>query len=58
MNDLILEIPGRDEYELDPHKAEYAFKVCVERYNSLVKAETKDFNDIDIYAEKIGYEKT
>ena len=45
-------------YETNPYKAEEDFKTCVQRYQSLIKAEMKDFNDIDIYAKTIGYEVT
>lgn len=54
----MLVIPSIDEYEKDYDKIMHQFNVCVERYNSLVVAETKDFNDIDIYAKNIGYENT
>ena len=33
------------------------YKKCIENYKSLVLAETSHFEDINIYAEKIGYHK-
>lgn len=53
----MLQIP-EDHFDPDYKKMEKVFSICVQRYDSLVRAETKDFNDIDIYADKIGYEKT
>ena len=34
------------------------YNECVKKYSDLVKAEVKDFQDISIYKEKIGYEVT
>lgn len=39
----------------DEAKAYYA--KCVDNYRALVLAETKNFEDIGIYAERIGYRK-
>lgn len=50
-----LQIPA-DGHEVDYAKAQCDFKTCVERYSSLVWAEMKDFNNIDIYAEAVQYE--
>lgn len=55
--DLLLTIPEHG-YEEDYGKIKKEFDICVQRYNSLVKAETKDFRDIDIYKDRIGYKKT
>ena len=55
-NDLLMTIP-EEGYESDYAKIEKAFDTCVQRYDSLVKSETQDFRDIDIYKDKIGYEK-
>ena len=52
---MFLEVPD-DGYEMNYGKALHDFDVCVQRYSSLVWAEMKDFNDIDIYSSKIGYE--
>lgn len=56
-NDIsaFLRIP---EYGYEPKytKAQNDFQTCVQRYSSLIDAEMKDFNDIDIYKEKIHYE--
>ena len=50
-----LTIPD-EGYETDYFKAQHDFDTCVQRYDSLVKSEMKDFRDIDIYKDKIGYE--
>lgn len=52
--DLVVEWP-EDGYEMDYRKAKKQFDTCVQQYRSLVKAECKDFRDVDIYAEKMGY---
>lgn len=51
-----LEIPEDDRWEPDYYKALEDFNCCVKKYQSLVDAEMKDFRDIDIYKDKIGYE--
>lgn len=56
-NNLMLTIP-EEGYESDYKKIEKEFETCVQRYDSLVKSETQDFRDIDIYKDKIGYEET
>ena len=53
-----LEIPDADQWQTDYLSAMHDFHVCVERYSSLVKAENKDFRDIDIYKERIDYVET
>lgn len=56
--ELVKTVPEDGTYTRDYKKIEDAFNTCVQRYNSLVKAETQDFNTIDIYKDKIGYKKT
>lgn len=51
-----LEIPSDGSYEMDYEVAGKTFDECVKRYASLVDAEMRDFRDIDVYSEKIGYE--
>lgn len=59
VNNPLLVIPeDPNTYEYDYNVAQKTFGMCVQKYDSLLKAETKDFRDIDVYAEKIGYEKT
>ena len=59
VNNPLFVIPADpDTYEFDYNKAQNDFDTCVQRYDALLKAETKDFRDIDIYAEKIGYVDT
>lgn len=50
----VLKIP-EEGYETDYKKAKHDFDTCVQRFNSLVRAETRDFKDIEIYKDKIGY---
>ena len=47
-----------DGWEFDYRKAMESFTTCVDRYNSLVAAEIKDFRDIDIYKDRIKYVET
>ena len=52
--DLVVKWPEVG-YEMDYGKAKKQFDTCVQQYRALVKAECKDFRDVDIYAEKMGY---
>lgn len=54
-NSLLLEIPD-DGTVSDYMQASKDFDICVQRYSQLIEAETKDFRDIDIYKDHIGYE--
>ena len=51
---LFLTIP-ENGYDLDYKRAMESFETCVQRYSSLVNAETKDFNNIEIYKDRIDY---
>lgn len=54
----ILEIPGPDEKPCSDYGwIQKQFDKCVQNYSMLVRAETRDFQDISVYKEKIGYEK-
>ena len=57
---IILTIPekGSDEVIFDYAIADNIYKDCIKQYTSLVKAETRDFQDIDIYKEQLDYEIT
>lgn len=53
---VVLRIPEAEgELEFDCAKARYDFDTCVQRFDSLVHAETRDFKDIEIYKDKIKY---
>ena len=54
---IILTIPERGSGQIitDLHEAEKIYHDCVARYTALVKAETRDFQDIDIYKDSISY---
>lgn len=51
----VMNVPD-EGYEIDYHKALHDFDTCVQRFDSLVKAETQDFRDIELYKDRIGYE--
>ena len=51
-----LQIPEDGSYEPDYAVAMSNFNACVKKYQSLINAEMKDFRDIDVYSENIGYE--
>lgn len=54
---VVLQIPEAEgELEFNCMKAHYDFDTCVQRFDSLVRAETRDFKDIEIYKDKIKYE--
>jgi len=53
-----LTIPEGQAWEFEYDIAMKNFKDCVDRYNSLVAAEMKDFKDIDIYKDRIQYVET
>lgn len=53
-----LMIPEGQAWEFEYEIAMKNFKDCVDRYNSLVAAEMKDFKDIDIYKDRIKYVET
>lgn len=56
---IIFETPNVDEPPItDINVATKIYNDCVQNYTKLVKAETRDFQDIDIYKEKIGYKET
>ena len=56
---IIFEAPEEDDPPIKDVKVATAiYEQCVKNYSSLVKAETRDFQDIDIYKEKIGYRET
>lgn len=57
---IILTIPekGSDEVIFDYNIANEIYKDCIKQYTSLVKAETRDFQDIDIYKEQLNYHLT
>lgn len=53
----ILRIPeNENEYETSYDVAMSNFNMCVQKYQSLINAEMRDFRDIDVYKENIGYE--
>lgn len=53
---VFLQIPDReDNYEYDYNVAIETFNTCVKKYQSLIDAEMRDFRDIDVYSENIGY---
>jgi len=49
-------IPNGDEYET-LREAEEAFRKTVEEYSLVVKASSAPLDDIEVYADKIGYER-
>lgn len=53
---VIITVPNEGDPPLtDYPKAVEIYESYVTTYTSLVKAETKDIQDMDIYAEKVGY---
>lgn len=50
--------PLINEYEKCYNKAIGFFDECVRKYTSLVNAEQRDFQDIEVYKTKIGYRLT
>lgn len=42
----------------DYNKALEIYNLCVKNYTNIVKAETRDFQDIDVYKDKIDYHMT
>ena len=56
---IILTRPNNDEQPIDNYReALQIYNDCVKNYTNLVKAETRDFQDIDIYKTKIDYKIT
>jgi len=56
---VILDKPEKGEADiLDYDYALNFYKACVKNYSDLVRAEVRDFQDITIYKEIIGYEET
>ena len=53
-----LVIPEGEAWEFEQDIALKNFNDCIDKYNSLVVAEMKDFKDIDIYKERIKYVET
>ena len=51
-----LQIPSDGSYEPKYDIAIENFNACVKKYQSLIDAEMRDFRDIDVYSENIGYE--
>lgn len=47
--------PENNGWSDDYHYVLKMFHICVQRYDSLVKAETQDFDNVDLYASKVGY---
>jgi len=54
---VILTIPDAGSVELltDYTRANAIYLECVDKYTSLVKASTRDLQDIDVFKDKIGY---
>lgn len=56
---IIFEAPDVDEPPIkDINVANKIYAECVKNYTMLVKAETRDFQDIDVYKERIQYRET
>jgi hypothetical protein len=53
-----LMIPEGEAWEFEQDIALKNFNDCIDKYNSLVAAEMKDFKDIDIYKDRIKYVET
>jgi len=57
MNPPIRQVPHGDDYCSNYFEMMDAFNENVKRYSSLIDAELKDFKDIEVYKDKIGYER-
>ena len=56
---IIFEAPDVDQPPIkDINIANKIYADCVRNYTALVKAETRDFQDIDVYKERIEYRET
>jgi len=56
---IIFERPDVDEPQIrDINVALKIYNDCVKTYTDLVTAETRDYQDIDVYKSRIGYELT